>query len=512
MAVTVGVQEALDRVASYKQPDMVKFLFEQGKDYEKLKFAELAANLGSEFVEIPEFSDPEQTRLFAKSGKIAIAQAPLYLSYDEFDYSARADLLLRSDYDLQYNEEGLLTAVPIEGAEVDGLYCVWDVKHSAEKEPAKSKAEELTKYQAQLAMSYEVLLDMGIGSSRETGLIYKGDDLGRFDPEVLLEKLRAKRGAFFEFLTTATPMKAKNIELSQLFCADINCTDAYCEYPTICSKAKVDTDQITQIYMLNAAHKKKLKESGLDTIAKIHDHGLGDFGFPDSSLRIYEAFVKCIMKAKASGKPEYELIAGLGDSSPLPAQTDEDLFIDFETYTPLNQQRKFYYMLGVADMNGDVKQYVANDESEETAKFNEFVERLERAIATNPEVHFYHVNHTEATETRALAANRLSNERLENLLSHYVDLVSVARKMVAVSTGGFGLKKIEKFFPEKVLDGRDTETEDGADSLWQYYCYQKAVQAGDTVEAKRIMDDIAKYNAQDCLSLRHYYDWLASIG
>jgi len=127
-------------------------------------------------------------------------------------------------------------------------------------------------------------------------------------------------------------------------------------------------------------------------------------------------------------------------------------------------------------------------------------------------VHFYHVNHTAATETKALAARHgLEPDRLASLLTHYVDLIAVASKSVAVSVGGYGLKKIEKFFPEKVKDGRETDTEDGADSLWQYYRYLKAIESGDIASSDSIMEDIKKYNKQDCVSLKHYYNWLASI-
>jgi uncharacterized protein len=513
MAVAVGVDSAVDKVAGYPENDALKFRFEQGKDYEELKFAELASSLGSEFVELPDFTKVDQTLVLAKMGKIAIAQAPVYISYDEFDYSARADLLLRSDYKLEYNEDGMLTAVPREGAEVDGLYCVWDVKHSAEPESKKVKLGEITRYEAQLAMSYEALLSMGIGSGLEAGLIYKGDDLARFEPEQILTNLRNKRSTLFARLLERNPLKPKLLEVADWCCRSSSCSDAQCEYPIICAKTKVENDEISQLQALHYTHAPKLKDAGLDTVAKIASGDITGFGFPENSVIRYKSFALCITKAKATGKPEYEVFSPVREEpNALPASTPQDLFIDFETYTPLNKQGKFYYMLGVANWDEEIKQYVADNELEEKDRFFEFVDHLELAISQNPEVHFYHVNHTEATETKALAARHgLDPDRLASLLTHYVDLITVASKSVAVSVGSYGLKKIEKFFPEKVKDGRETDTEDGADSLWQYYRYLKAIELGDIASAESIMKDIKKYNKQDCVSLKHYYNWLASI-
>ena len=275
----------------------------------------------------------------------------------------------------------------------------------------------------------------------------------------------------------------------------------------------MDNDEISQLQALNHAHGAKLKAAGLDTVAKIAAGDITGFGFPENSVMRYLFFARCIEKAKQTGKPEYDVFSPVNEEpNPLPSQTDQDLVIDFETYTPLNKQGKFYYMLGVADMNESIDQFVAANELEEKDKFFEFVARLEKASSENPSAHFYHVNHTEATETKALAARHgLSQERLDNLLSRYVDLVSIASKSVAVSVGGYGLKKIEKFFPDKVKEGRETETEDGADSLWQYYRYLKAVESGDVSSSNAIMSDIKKYNKQDCVSLKHYYNWLASL-
>jgi hypothetical protein len=226
MAIEAGVDSAVDKVAGYPENDALRFRFEQGKDYENLKFAELKAGLGSDFVELPEFSQVDQTVLSTQMGKIAIAQAPLYFSYEEFDYSARADLLLRSDYELRYNEEGMLTAVPRDGAVNDGLYCVWDVKHSAQPEDKKTKEGSITRYEAQLAMSVEALFSMGIGSQSEAGLIYKGDDLARFSPIDILDRLKANRGELFARLSERSPLKPKLFEVTEWCCRTETCADA----------------------------------------------------------------------------------------------------------------------------------------------------------------------------------------------------------------------------------------------------------------------------------------------
>ena len=519
MAKAVELPSVMEKIGGIGTPGGTQLRMKQGIEYEEIVLAELEANLGSDYIKVPDRSPVDQTLLFARLGKAVIAQAPLHKAFEDFDYVARADLLVRSDLRLERTASGTLTAVPREGAIQDGRYCVWDVKHSSMADEDAKRGPSQINREAQLAMSFEAILAMGIGSDVETGLVFKERALQVFDPNKLLQELEVIRKPIFDRLISRSSNKPSTLEVAEWRCAEpsICSKSSVCDYPQVCKQTRALLDDLSQIPNIRVDSAiPQYKALGVDTVAKLATVEISGTKISKDALAKHLKFAKCLVASRESGKAEYAMDPGLSvwtGEKPLPKATEEDLFLDMESFTPLNG-KVFYYMVGVMNQSGEVKHFISDSPDEQGKEFQKLANFLSNAIAKNPDMHIFVVSSAEATMFKNLDSDYpLEGESLTNILNQIVDVKTVASSRLIVSTGSFGLKEMEPFFREAgAVEERDTETSDGDDSQWQYYLYLQAKKNGDLELADKLMADIKRYNSQDCINTKHYYDWLASIG
>ena len=519
MAKAVELPSVMEKIGGIGTPGGTQLRMKQGIEYEEIVLAELEANLGSDYIKVPDRSPVDQTLLFARLGKAVIAQAPLHKAFEDFDYVARADLLVRSDLRLERTASGTLTAVPREGAIQDGRYCVWDVKHSSMADEDAKRGPSQINREAQLAMSFEAILAMGIGSDVETGLVFKERALQVFDPNKLLQELEVIRKPIFDRLISRSSNKPSTLEVAEWRCAEpsICSKSSVCDYPQVCKQTRALLDDLSQIPNIRVDSAiPQYKALGVDTVAKLATAEISGTKISKDALVKHLKFAKCLVASRESGKAEYAIDPGVsvwaGEKS-LPKATEEDLFLDMESFTPLNG-KVFYYMVGVMNQSGEVKHFISDSPDEQGKEFQKLAKFLSSAIAKNPDMHIFVVSSAEATMFKNLDSDYpLEGESLTNILNQIVDVKTVASSRLIVSTGSFGLKEMEPFFREAgAVEERDTETSDGDDSQWKYYLYLQAKNNGDLELADKLMADIKRYNSQDCINTKHYYDWLASIG
>lgn len=513
MAQAAEVPAVLEKLAGYKESDGAKFRMEQGNEYEKLRFTELSKNLGSDFVVLAEHSDLTQTIGVAMLKKPIIGQAKVTSKFDEFDFNGRADLLVRSDYKLAIAEDQTLTAVQIEGVENDGKYKVWEIKHASSLD-SNGKPKDISNYKNQLAMNIEALASMGFASNGPAGIVFKLDDLVEFDSQALIAELRTARDEMFQYLTENSPTKAQSLVVDDWRCEKSSlCTNARCDYPEICAATRIENDEINQLFNPHATHTKKFMENGFDTIAKIASGDITKTGIDPKQLNRHKLTAEAIVKSKASGKPEFIVMDSVWNvEKALPARTAGDLFVDFEWYTPLNSRSELYYMFGIVDVNEGKTQFTAEAGLSEQDVFMKFVENVEEALAVDQNMHLFIASNAEVWRTKALGQKYgLPNERIETITSRYFDLQQCASQALAVSAGSFGLKAVEKFYMPEKQHHRETVTADGEGSLWMYHEYLALTEAGNEEAAQTFLEDIKRYNLEDCLSTKRFYDWLATI-
>src|SRR5438552_18697138 len=93
-------------------------------------------------------------------------------------------------------------------------------------------------------------------------------------------------------------------------------------------------------------------------------------------------------------------------------------------------------------------------------------------------------------------------EEVDNLLRRgvLIDLYKVVKQGVRISQPGYGIKKVEAFY----MDQRDTAVTEGGESI---VAYEQWIETGD----QRILDEIAEYNEDDCVSTLKLRDWLLGL-
>ena len=90
----------------------------------------------------------------------------------------------------------------------------------------------------------------------------------------------------------------------------------------------------------------------------------------------------------------------------------------------------------------------------------------------------------------------------------FVDLYAVVRSAIRVSQRSYSIKKLEPLY----MEARDAAVTNAADSIVVYHQFMAARDAERHDEAARLIDEIAVYNRDDCVSTWMLRDWLLAQG
>jgi len=103
---------------------------------------------------------------------------------------------------------------------------------------------------------------------------------------------------------------------------------------------------------------------------------------------------------------------------------------------------------------------------------------------------------------RLAGAHGTREEQLDQLLRDevFVDLYKVVREAVLISQPGYSIKKVEAFY----MEGRDTTVTDGGASVIMFERWLEE-------EDETILEQIAAYNRDDCVSTLGLRDWLLEL-
>jgi len=130
------------------------------------------------------------------------------------------------------------------------------------------------------------------------------------------------------------------------------------------------------------------------------------------------------------------------------------------------------------------------------------IDLIRERRAADPAMHVYHYAAYEVTALKRLTCEYgTREEELDELLRGevFVDLYKVVSQGLRLSHGRYGLKQVETFFFERQADLRS-----GDDSI---VLYEEWLERHDP----QILDDIAAYNEEDCVSTLQLRDWLLPL-
>lgn len=186
----------------------------------------------------------------------------------------------------------------------------------------------------------------------------------------------------------------------------------------------------------------------------------------------------------------------------LPHPSPWDLFFDVEA-DPWATEVGLEYLLGVVEEVDGQPRYLdiwATTQEEEKAAFERFINLVVERLDAHPEMHVYHYGGYESGAIKRLMHRHgVRMDEVDRLLRGdvLVDLLNVVRQGVRASVESYSLKQIEKFYMPR-REGPVTE------AGFSVVAFETWLKDGD----QAVLDGIAAYNRDDCVSTWLLRDWL----
>ena len=285
-----------------------------------------------------------------------------------------------------------------------------------------------------------------------------------------------------------------------------------CDWSNHCDNEWRDKRHPNQVLGNNRKNCQKFYQAGIktyDEIAKL-DYKTKIEGLREETKieRIEQA--KLQIEAEKIGtpifKPKKENFVLNKGFNLLPKESACDLFFDIEGVQDYVFPGRLEYLFGIYyEENGEkiFKPYFAHNKKEEKKSIVDFFDFTKKHFKKYPDAKIYHYNHYEITTLERLTSifkvHGVDYDHYLNL-GKFVDLFKIVKQAVYVSQKSYSLKDIEKYYDFK----RSGDIRKG-DVSEEFY-----IQWMETKDQK-LLDQIAEYNKQDCVSTFKLRKWLLKI-
>src|SRR5438132_3875357 len=280
-----------------------------------------------------------------------------------------------------------------------------------------------------------------------------------------------------------------------------------CRWLEVCKQRRQADDHLCLVAGMRRDQTRRLNEAGIGTVTALAvspvEQPVG--GVNDAALaRLRQQARLQVQRREADALP-HELLPPLGEHlglEALPAPTPADLFFDMEG-DPFVGDGGIEYLFGILEMVEGKPRYHAfwgHDSDEEKRAFEQVMDFLIERLDRNPELHIYHYAAYEPNALKVLASSYATREaEVDRVLRGrvLVDLYRVVRQSVRIGAESYSLKELESLFRGE----RTTEIVDAAASIVAYEDWLES-------REQRLLDEIARYNEDDCLSTAQLRDWL----
>ncbi|TXN31923.1 TM0106 family RecB-like putative nuclease [Lacisediminihabitans profunda] len=283
---------------------------------------------------------------------------------------------------------------------------------------------------------------------------------------------------------------------------------AACGRCDACEAEVQSTRDVLLVAGLRVSQRARLRAAGVTTIDALAAASGAVDGISDSTLAALRQQATLQLDTHSGAGPAWTVINPLALAA-LPAPDDGDIFFDFEG-DPLHQDGPVWgldYLFGLVETDTTFRAFWAHDLAEERRALDEFLAYVTARRAAHPGMHVYHYAAYERTHLLSLAARHgVGEEVVDDLLRNnvLVDLYPVVKQSLRIGSRSYSLKKLEPLYMDQARQGVDN----AADSIAEYVHYQELRDAGEPAEAAVVLDDIARYNAYDCVSTLRLRDWL----
>jgi uncharacterized protein len=281
---------------------------------------------------------------------------------------------------------------------------------------------------------------------------------------------------------------------------------AVCKWNDTCKAQRAADDHLSLVAWMRRDQIAKLNVSGIGTVVDLA--AARDAQRPEGMS--VETFGKLRRQAQMqvrgrSEGPVYELLEHdpLMGFGLMPAPAQGDVFFDMEGDPLYEPSRGLEYLFGLwlPEDEPQFKAFWALNRTEEKRAFEQFIDFIVERRKRYPNLHVYHYADYERAALRRLAqAHGTREEEVDDLLRGevLVDLYAVVRQALVISEDSYSIKRLEKFYPLK----RVTEVKKGDDSIVMFEQWLQ------DPERREILEDIERYNEDDCRSTLLLRDWL----
>jgi predicted RecB family nuclease len=282
-----------------------------------------------------------------------------------------------------------------------------------------------------------------------------------------------------------------------------------CRWYGTCADRRRDDDHLSRVANLTRGQTKKLVAAGiptLDALASSPD-GMRIPAILETTVDRLRRQARLQQLQYADGVVRHELITpDPADPSRglalLPEPSPGDVFFDLEN-DPWAGADGLEYLFGFVVESGGGPAYTplwahsAEGEKRAVEQFLDFVAARRRE---HPTMHVYHYGaYEEAALKRLVARHGTRTDDLDELLRAdvLVDLLAVVRQGMRVSQESYSLKKVEKLY----MPDREGPVTRAGFSVVEY---ERWLDTRDTA----ILDGLAAYNRDDCVSTYRLRTWL----
>ena len=281
-----------------------------------------------------------------------------------------------------------------------------------------------------------------------------------------------------------------------------------CRWRAVCDEQRERDDHLSLVANITARQRELLSGAGIETLAALGSaEHLAVRGIDAEALARLHEQASLQLAARESGENSYELRTPqeARGFARMPRPSEGDVFFDMEG-DPLFDDGGLEYLFGFVTADGEEPAFTAiwgRDRAEEKRALEQFVDLVTERRDRFPDLHIYHYNHYEVTALKRIAgAHGTREEELDQLLRDevFVDLYKVVREAMLISQPSYSIKKVEAFY----MDQRDTAVTDGGDSV---VMFERWLEEDDP----KILEEIADYNRDDCISTLKLRDWLLQL-
>src|SRR2546425_532429 len=286
-----------------------------------------------------------------------------------------------------------------------------------------------------------------------------------------------------------------------------------CRWIDVCEVRRRKDDHLCLVAGMRRDQTRRLNLAGIKTVTELGAspidqpiHGINEMAL----IRLRQQARLQVLQRHSDALP-FEVLPPLGEHlgfQALPPPTQDDLFFDMEG-DPFVGDSGVEYLFGILEYTlplegestvGVHHRFWGHDPDEEKRAFEQAVDFLTERLDRNPDLHIYHYAAYEPNALKWLASTYATREaEVDRLLRGrvLVDLYRVVRQSVRIGTESYSLKELESLYRGK----RSTEIVDAAGSI---VAYEDWLESRD----QRLLDEIGRYNEDDCVSTAQLRDWL----